>query len=121
MASGWISTAKRVAIYKRDKSVCCYCSKQCVSNHEYLNSNGMIDRGDVNSLDHIVSQKELAAASTDDADFRRKQRDAKNLVVACTACNASKKDTSLYVWCVQTGKDYATILARIAERIAIAC
>jgi 5-methylcytosine-specific restriction endonuclease McrA len=121
MASGWISTNKRNAIYKRDNNICCYCGKDCVSNASYLASNGMIDRNAVNSLDHIVSQKELAAASTDDKDFKRKQRDPKNLVVACTGCNASKKDTPLYVWCSQTGKDYVVILARIAERISIAC
>lgn len=117
MASGWISITQRIRIYTRDNSVCCYCGKTCVSNHAYQNSNGAIDRSNVNSLDHIVSQKELAAASTDDKDFSAKRRDAKNLVVACTGCNAAKKDIPLYVWCQQTNKDYARIIIEIGNRI----
>jgi 5-methylcytosine-specific restriction endonuclease McrA len=117
MASKWISKNKRQAIYARDNNVCCYCGKITCSNEAYLNSNGTIARADVNSLDHIVSQKELAAASTDDADFRRKQIDPKNLVLACTGCNSSKQETPLYVWCAQTGRDYGMIIAEIASRI----
>ena len=110
MAAGWISKAARKAIYARDNYTCCYCGKKC--NHY----NGSMDN-DTITLDHIVSQKELAAASTDDADFARRRKDAKNIVVVCNGCNASKKHTALYVWCVQTGKDYAAIIARIAIRI----
>lgn len=112
MAAGWISTSKRNKIYARDNATCCYCGKSC---QRY---NGTMDL-DTMTLDHIVSQKELAAASTDDADFSRKQKDARNLVVVCNGCNSSKKHTPLYVWCVQTNKDYAIIIAEIARRIAI--
>lgn len=113
MAAGWISKNKRNAIYTRDNNTCCYCGKHC--NH-YA---GSMDN-DTITLDHIVSQKELAAASTDDAHFAKLRRDAKNIVVVCNGCNSSKKHTPLYVWCAQTGKDYGIILAEIARRIAIA-
>lgn len=116
MASSWISRSTRRRIYRRDNMVCCYCGKQCVSNDTYLA--GGIDRADVVSLDHIVSQKELAAASTDDADFKAKRRDPKNLVLACTGCNGSKKDTPLYVWCSQTNKNYSAIIIEIGIRIS---
>lgn len=109
MASKWIGKTVRLSIYTRDNNVCCYCGKQC----EHLNGSGK----DAITLDHIVSQKELAAASTDDADFKRKQRDPKNLVVACMNCNSSKRDLSLYVWASQTGKDYPAILIEIGKRI----
>jgi 5-methylcytosine-specific restriction endonuclease McrA len=116
MAS-WISKNKRLAIYKRDNQVCCYCGKHCDIGDTRTHANPT----QLASLDHIVPQKELAAAATDDKDFSAKRRDAKNLVVVCMGCNSSKCHTPLYVWCSQTGKDYAAIITRIAERIVIAC
>jgi 5-methylcytosine-specific restriction endonuclease McrA len=113
MAS-WISKNKRLAIYKRDNSVCCYCGKQCVIG----NTRTHATPANLATLDHIVPQKELAAAATDDKDFSAKRRDARNLVVVCMGCNSSKYHTPLYVWCSQTGKDYATIIIEIGNRIA---
>jgi 5-methylcytosine-specific restriction endonuclease McrA len=69
------------------------------------------------TLDHIVSQKELAATSYDDADFAAKRRDPVNLVVACNHCNSRKQHMTVYQFCRRYGFDYATILRRIAERI----
>jgi len=112
MASNWISKTSRTAIYTRDNMTCCYCGKKC--NHY----NGAMDLDTV-TLDHIVSQKELAAASTDDGDFNSKRRNPANIVVVCNGCNSSKKHTALYVWCVQTNKDYAVIIGEIARRIVI--
>lgn len=111
MASGWISTKSRKAIYSRDNMVCCYCGKQC---QKY---NGKMDLDTV-TLDHIVSQKELAESSVNDADFAAKRKDPKNLVVVCNGCNSSKKHTTLYVWCSQKNINYSTVIAEIARRIA---
>lgn len=114
MASGWISTKTRKALYIRDNMTCCYCGKKC---NPY---NGNMDNDTV-TLDHIVSQKELAASSVDDADFAAKQKNPKNIVVVCNGCNSSKKHSPLYVWCAKNDKDYAAIITRIAERISITC
>lgn len=112
MASKWISKVKRNKIYARDNDTCCYCGKAC---KRYT---GTMDLNTI-TLDHIVSQKELAASSTDDSDFARKQKDATNLVVVCNGCNSSKGATALYVWSAQTNKNYGIILGEISRRIAI--
>lgn len=112
MASGWISEKARQAVYARDNDTCCYCGRTC-ERHNGNNSGATI------SLDHIVSQKSLAAAATDDAHFARMRRDPRNLVVVCTSCNSSKRHIDLYVWCAQTGRDYSAIIAEIARRTAI--
>lgn len=114
MAS-WISRKKRMKIYDRDAYTCIYCGKQCKQGDTRFDSNP----GAMATLDHIVSQKELAAASTDDKDFSSKRRDAKNLVVACMSCNSTKRHTPLYVFCQQQNLNYATILAEISRRISI--
>lgn len=111
MASGWISKKARKNIYTRDAMKCCYCGKECKYYDKHMDN-------DTVTLDHIVSQKELAASATDDAHFNQLRRDAKNLVVVCNGCNAHKKATPLFVWCKQTGKDYNAIIAEIAKRTA---
>jgi len=126
MAAGWISKAGRATIYNRDEMVCCYCGKTCKAasvqgmTRSEQAAHMKANYADIVTLDHIVSQKELAAASTDDADFNAKRRDPKNLVTVCNACNSSKKATPLYVWCAQKNLDYGVIIAEIARRIAIA-
>lgn len=112
MAS-WISKNTRNKIYARDNQVCCYCGKHCDIGDTRTHTNPTT----LATLDHIVPQKELAAASTDDKDFAAKRRDSKNLVVVCMGCNSSKQHTTLFVWCKQTGKDYAAILIEIGTRI----
>jgi 5-methylcytosine-specific restriction endonuclease McrA len=114
MASKWISKRQRVAIYNRDDFTCCYCGKHCTQGNSRDTG---ISISDLATLDHIVPQKELAACSTDDAHFGKLRRDPKNLVVVCMTCNASKKHLPLYVWCAQTRRDYAIILAEISIRI----
>ena len=116
MASGWISKGARKRIYTRDNMVCCYCGKTCVQADSRTAEKPL----DVATLDHVVPQKELAAAATNDVHFAQLRKDPKNLVVTCMGCNSSKKHTELYVWCAQTRRDYATIIAEIARRIAIA-
>lgn len=115
MAS-WISKKNRLAIYARDEQVCIYCKKKCIVGDTKDKS---INPLDLCTLDHIVSQKELASAATDDADFRMKRRDPKNLVVMCMSCNSSKQDTPVYVHCAQKNLDYAKIIAEISRRISI--
>jgi 5-methylcytosine-specific restriction endonuclease McrA len=110
MASNWIGKVTRNKIYQRDHMTCCYCGKVCKSY------DGKMDLDTV-TLDHVVSQKELLEASINDADFSKKRKDAKNIVVACNGCNASEKHHSLYAWCVLTGKNYGAILVEIGTRI----
>ncbi len=112
MAS-WISKNTRNKIYARDNAVCCYCGKQCIVGDTRTHSNP----SELATLDHIVSQKELASSSTDDKDFSKKRRNPANLVVSCMRCNSSKKDVSLYVWCNQNNRNYPAILIEIATRI----
>lgn len=109
--SAWISKIARSEILVRDNLTCAYCGIVCeiYSGVRKLNTA---------TLDHIVSQKELAESATDDKDFKTKRRDPKNLVCVCSQCNSSKQDTALYVWCAQKGLNYASILAEISRRIA---
>ena len=116
MAQRWITTEKRAKIYARDNHTCIYCGKTCVEGDTRTASNPK----DIATLDHIVSQKELAAAADSDEDFSRMRKDAKNLVVACMGCNSSKKHTPLLVFCKRVGLDYTAILAEIARRTSIA-
>lgn len=115
MAS-WINKATRTKIYRRDDCQCLYCGKICQVGDTRLSENP----GDLATLDHIVSQKELAAAATDDQDFGQKRRDPRNLVVACMSCNSSKQHTPIYVYCQQKQLDYSKILEEISRRINIA-
>ncbi len=115
MAS-WISKKARLAIYKRDACTCIYCEKQCVVGDT---KDGNIQKGDLATLDHIVSQKELAELASDDKDFSAKRRNPKNLVVSCMSCNSKKQARSLYAFCGQQGIDYAAVLMEIGRRIAL--
>jgi 5-methylcytosine-specific restriction endonuclease McrA len=117
MSNSWISTKARKWLYERDNLICCYCERKCIIGATYELKGSKREK--CATLDHIVPQKELAAASTDDKHFRQLRRDPKNLVVVCCSCNASKQDTPLYVWCKQTGKHYERILAEVARRIAL--
>ena len=110
MASNWIGKVARNKIYQRDHMTCCYCGKVCKKYDGHMDL-------DTVTLDHVVSQKELLEVSLDDADFSKKRKDAKNIVVACNGCNASKKHHSLYAWCVITNKNYGAILVEIGTRI----
>lgn len=109
----WIKQKVRLKIYERDNLICCYCGKQCIIADSHKHDN----RGDIASLDHIVPQRELALATTNDAEFNKARRNPANLVVACTACNDDKAHTELYVWCLTTGKNYGNILIEIGNRI----
>lgn len=112
MSSNWISKVKRTEILKRDNMVCCYCGKACEHYSERTNNY------DYATLDHIVARIILAQSCTNDRHFRAELRNPHNLVTVCNGCNSSKKDTDLFVWCKQTGKNYASIIAEIARRIA---
>lgn len=114
MAS-WISKAMRIKIYKRDQMTCAYCNQDCIICDTRNALNPMIAA----TLDHIVPQKVLAASATDDKHLSELRRDPKNLVVVCMSCNSSKCHTELYTWCMQTGKNYAIIIAEISRRISI--
>lgn len=116
MANSWIGKGARDELYKRDGMICCYCSKRCIKADSRNVDTSL--RKDCASLDHIVPQKDLAASATDDHHFGMLRRDPKNLVLVCVGCNSSKQHKSLYVWCKQTQRDYATIIAEIARRIA---
>lgn len=100
----------------RDNMVCCYCGKKCIKGDSRSND---VVRGDIATLDHIVAQKILAESATNDAHFSALRKDPKNLVVACMACNSSKQHIDLYVWCAQTSRDYASIIAEISRRIVL--
>ena len=113
MAS-WISKKTRLKIYKRDELVCCYCGAQC----EICDTRNCLNPAIAATLDHIVAQKTLAASATDDKHFSALRRDPKNLVVVCMSCNSSKQHIELYTWCAQTKRDYATIIAKISQRIS---
>lgn len=124
MSSRWLNDSTRRAIYTRDNDTCCYCGKACIrasykgmskeEKYAFMRTNHNM----IITLDHIVPQKQLAAAATNDAHFRVLRRDPKNLVAVCNQCNSSKQDTELYVWCAQQGFDYSSILTRIAERVS---
>jgi len=123
MAAGWIKRKTRLAIYARDNMQCCYCGKTCkpgsvkgmslTEQHAYMKENYQ----DFATLDHIVSQWEIAQTVKSDVDFRHRLIDPQNLVTVCNACNSSKRHTELYIWASNKGLDYAAILVRISERI----
>jgi 5-methylcytosine-specific restriction endonuclease McrA len=114
MASKWLSKALRTKIELRDNMTCCYCGILCCKYSERVNNT------DYATLDHIVSRYELALTACNDSDYASKVKDPATLVVVCNACNSSKKHTPLYVWCMQTDKNYARIIAEISKRITIA-
>lgn len=92
---------------------CCYCGKACVKYTDRTNET------DYATLDHVVSQWEIAQSCESDTEFRRKIKNIHNLVLVCNACNSSKQATPLYIWVAKKGYDYAVIIAEIARRIAI--
>lgn len=120
MASGWIGKKERKAIYDRDDCTCCYCGTKCLiaagmpiaQQKAFQKENAH----KIATLDHIVSQWEIAQTAESDVDFRRKIQDPKNLVTVCNKCNSSKKHTPLYIWADRMGFDYSSILERIAQR-----
>lgn len=114
MASGWISKKQRKLIAERDNLVCCYCGKQCIP---YTKEDWKLRPLDVYTLDHIVSQWEIAQTCESDAHFRHARRDPRNLVTVCNGCNSSKKHTELYIWINRKGFDYGKIIAEIGRRI----
>lgn len=117
MASGWISKKIRKLItQERDQMICCYCEKTCIA----YSKESWKDRPlDVATIDHIVSQWEIAQACESDAEFRKERRNPRNLVTVCNGCNSSKKHTSLFVWAHRKGFDYSAIIGRIAIRTQI--
>jgi len=120
MPSKWIGRKTRLAIYARDNMECCYCGKTCV---RYTRHDWKHNTYDVITLDHIVSQWEIAQSCESDAEFSRERKNPKNLVAVCNGCNSHKKHTPLFVWVTERYNvgaipfDYATILERIASRI----
>ncbi len=124
MPSGWINKkgftrngqyiAGRIDIYARDNYTCCYCGKHCDQGAFRSGMGSFLDRA---TLDHIVSQYELAKSAESDAEFRRMRRDPKNLVVVCNGCNSSKRHMELYPWAMSKGLDYGKILVEIGIRI----
>jgi len=119
MSNSWIGKLTRKALYGRDALTCCYCGIQCITGIADSRMLTKVQKKTVATLDHIVPQKELAAAATDDADFYHARKDPKNLVCVCMGCNSSKQHTPLYVWCKKTRRNYAVILAEISRRISI--
>lgn len=113
--TSWLDKAKRLGIYDRDELICCYCGILCIIGDTRTATNP----GLIATLDHIVPQKELAASATNDKHFNELRRESKNLVCVCMSCNSSKQHTELFVWCAQTGRDYASIIAEIARRIIL--
>jgi 5-methylcytosine-specific restriction endonuclease McrA len=116
MANSWISVSARLKIYARDNMTCVYCNKVCKRG----NTGTCENPGDCATLDHIVSQKELASVSSDDKDFYARRREANNLVVACQHCNSRKQHKTVYEFCTRYNLDYSRVVAEIARRIAIA-
>ena len=122
MKKRFVTESIRKAIYARDNMVCCYCGKTCIlatckgmtlpEQHAYMR----LHKNDFATLDHIVSQWEIAQTCESDAEFRRKIADPINLVTVCNACNSSKKNTPLYVWVEKKGYNYRSILRRIAKQ-----
>lgn len=115
MSSAWLSKGKRKQIEERDQMICCYCGKLCVKYNDRVNNI------DFATLDHIVPQRELFEAYKDQGMeiFKKAIQDIHNLVLVCNACNSSKQETPLYVWCIAKAFDYGTIIAEIARRIAL--
>ena len=111
MSNAWISKKARYAIYARDNYECCYCGKRCFTGK------GVYIK-DLATLDHIVARVEIAKGCETDKEFNAACRDAKNLVCVCMACNASKQETPLNIWCAIKGFDYNAIMAEIKRRIA---
>ena len=111
MSSKWIGKLARKAIEDRDNMTCCYCGMQCVKYNDRENELHYA------TLDHIVPQAEIYAASATLEAFRQAIRNIRNLVLVCNGCNSSKQDTPLYVWCAKKGYDYGLILQEIARRI----
>lgn len=95
--------------------ICCYCGKHCV---KYIDR---VNQTDFATLDHIVPQAEIFEAYKDQGYKAVKEaiQDIHNLVLVCNACNSSKQETPLYVWCIAKAFDYGTIIAEIARRIAL--
>lgn len=112
MASGWISQKVRKLIYARDSYTCCYCGETC------CHYNDRIDNHSYATLDHIVARTVIAQSVNSIQEYKQAIKDPKNLITVCNNCNASKNDTDLYVWCKNTGRNYAAIIAEIARRIA---
>lgn len=112
MASKWLSKALRASIESRDNMICCYCGILCCKYNDRVNNT------DYATLDHIVPRYELAMAGCE--NYTSLVKDPSTLVLVCNACNSSKKHTPLFVWCKNTGKDYARIITEIARRISIA-
>lgn len=113
MSSKWLSKVARKEIETRDQMTCCYCQKVCVKYVDRTNET------DYATLDHVVSQWEIAQTCESNAEFRRKIKDIHNLVLVCNGCNCSKQETELYIWCAKKMYDYAIIIAEIARRIAL--
>lgn len=109
----WISKKLRRDIHDRDGMICTYCKETCMpSTVKGLNlaqykeyQKAFMPR--FATLDHIVARNNGGALVC-----------PSNLVTVCCACNASKKDTDLKVWCKVTGKNYRAIKRRIERRIA---
>jgi 5-methylcytosine-specific restriction endonuclease McrA len=108
MANSWINPNVRQAIYQRDNMTCVYCGCTCESGNT----------GKGASLDHIVSQKELASVAADDKHFGMLRRDPKNLVVACRLCNQRKGTFTVFEFCNRIGISYADTIADIAMRVS---
>lgn len=108
MANSWISKKARQAICERDEMTCVYCERVCDTGNTKHGA----------SLDHIVSQKELAAAAQDDKHFGELRRDPKNLVLACRHCNQRKCTSTVYEFCKRVGLDYIAVESRILARVS---
>ncbi len=109
----WISKSLRRKIYDRDGMTCAYCKETCMpSTVDGLNlaqykeyQRAFMPR--FATLDHIVARSNGGALTC-----------VMNLVTVCCACNASKKNLDLKVWCDETGRDYTAIKREIVRRVA---
>jgi 5-methylcytosine-specific restriction endonuclease McrA len=125
MASGWIARNKRREIYQRDNNTCCYCDQVCVSTFGVSNQENIKlmreNAQRIATLDHIISQWEIAQTCESDAEFRREIKNPHNLVTVCNGCNSRKGKMTLYMFCKKYHLNYSAILNRIAERTGASC
>lgn len=117
--SSWLPKSIRAKIESRDDMTCVYCGKECIKAHQGMELT-QEEKLAIATIDHIVPQKELAAAAQDDKHFSELRRDPKNLVVACLSCNSKKRHMGIYQFCMKYGFNFVTVMQEITRRIAIA-
>lgn len=80
-SSAWITPKRRLGLYLRDRFQCLYCAKDL---HR-------APAADV-TLDHLLSQSEIAALDEETRTAFGSPHANHNLVTACRSCNSARKD-----------------------------